>query len=205
MRGTRGEGMNHGKITEKDIEYWLWESPEAIPTIYVDAKIRWLARQYRVPSGIIDLLGLLRGKDEIGLFGHVLVVEVKNVPIDSKAIAQVSRYAADIQTIMDICYSGKGYSGYVHPYLDYPREIIKFVIGRKPKDKRVYFEADALNISMLVFDEKAGTLSKEFLPYENGQETEFEILANDPIWADYWEYGKQARAARAYNESLRRK
>lgn len=83
-------------LQEKDIEQYLWQNPSIITahrneeTLTVD---RWIARQLQVPSGIIDLFGILTN-------GAPVVVEVKNVMIDGRAIAQVLRYSHDIREIL---------------------------------------------------------------------------------------------------------
>ena len=79
-------------LAEADIEQYLFENPEYVhfDETYVD---RWLKRQYHVPSGVIDLLGVTAD-------GHLVVVEIKNLELRPDAIAQVRRYAFDIDHII---------------------------------------------------------------------------------------------------------
>lgn len=84
-------------LLEKDIEEYLWRNPQDIRwsnhsgEFYVD---QWLARQLEVPSGIIDLFGVLN-------IGCPVVVEVKNVAIDARGLAQVARYRHDIEETIE--------------------------------------------------------------------------------------------------------
>lgn len=105
-------------ILERDIENALFTNPELLPAAYITGMgaytfMGWLARQYSVPSGRIDLLGLLRydtsGFDFLpphlknidGPTYHPLIVELKRGKIDAAAVAQVGRYLCDIRDILD--------------------------------------------------------------------------------------------------------
>lgn len=87
---------NKVNLLEKDIEDYLWHHPESIETFnysinaHAPIILSWLARQFELPSGIADLIGL-------DTHGHIVVVEVKNVPIKKEAITQVCRYAKDVE------------------------------------------------------------------------------------------------------------
>lgn len=80
-------------LSEADIEEYLWRNPEALSVYRLHQVKRWLKRQYRVPSGIIDLLGITDT-------GFPVVVEVKDDPLQSRDIAQISRYAFDVHNIL---------------------------------------------------------------------------------------------------------
>lgn len=84
-------------LLEKDIEDWLFHNPKDLPheTEYYDETpiVKWIGRQYHLPSGIADLIGV-RGN------GKLVVVEVKNVAINKAAILQVCRYASDLEYIV---------------------------------------------------------------------------------------------------------
>lgn len=104
-------------MLERELEDFLFQNPAALP---VDCITRrnlftfegWIDRQFRVPSGRIDLLGLLKKDQERvdplhrqSLGYHPLIVELKRGVIDSKAVAQVGRYLHDIrETIDEIAY-----------------------------------------------------------------------------------------------------
>lgn len=85
-------------LVEKDIEDYLWENPEALSFYSRDGEEtigveQWISRQLEVPSGIIDLFGVFSN-------GNPVIVEVKNVPIDGKAVAQILRYEHDVWRIL---------------------------------------------------------------------------------------------------------
>lgn len=114
-------------ILEKDIEEYLWQHPSQCGVDY------WLKRQFAVPSGIIDLIGVTEDDD-------LVVVEVKNTPIDANALAQVSRYAYDIWMIRQM---------FVNQKADKPR-VYRMVVG-KSIDTRTMLEAEALSIQVSTF------------------------------------------------------
>lgn len=124
-------------LVEKDIEDWLWENPKSVHTNKGTVVERWVARQYAVPSGIIDLLGT-DGDDDY------VVVEVKNVTIDSGALTQVCRYATDIREIISN----------IDEYCLCDIAVEKVVIGQGPVSNKIIFEGDALDISLLTFEVK---------------------------------------------------
>lgn len=121
-------------LSEKDIEDYLWENPNEVKFNYRGDSFHidhWLARQFRVPSGIIDLFGVLNT-------GDPAVVEVKNVPIDAKALAQVRRYARDIEFVM----SERYHNGFP--------DITCIVVGESI-DNQALHEAQALNVATITF------------------------------------------------------
>lgn len=89
------------KLSERDIEDYLWNNPNLVSYIATDGHRmtvdRWIARQLVVPSGIIDLFGVLNT-------GWAVVVELKIVPLDGRVFSQVSRYANDINFAMRFRY-----------------------------------------------------------------------------------------------------
>ena len=84
-------------MKEKDIEDWLYKNPESLRFAGIR---RWIARQLSLPSGRLDLLGFSRmdGVDSLS------VVEIKNNVPDERALLQVSRYAYDIQRVLEFLY-----------------------------------------------------------------------------------------------------
>lgn len=132
--------MNHTKIdprkvniAEKDIEEWLYQNPSSLN---IES---WVARQLRLPSGIADLVGISRDYS----IPRLTVIEVKNVEIDSAALAQVSRYAYDIYQIQT-CFDLEFY--------DYA--IKKIVIGKGEPSNKVMAEALALDVFLHTFNIK---------------------------------------------------
>lgn len=121
---------------EKDIEDYLYRHPSLISNWGFNVQ-KWIAKQYRVPSGIIDLLGLAKANYTEERF-NPLVLEVKNDSIKSKDLAQVCRYAYDIDRIMmirDFSYE----EGFTQ----------KMVLGVGIPDSRVVQEADSMNVSIV--------------------------------------------------------
>jgi hypothetical protein len=120
-------------LTEADIEEYFFHHPEKIsfPWSEEPGITEWIGRQYRVSSGIIDLLGMNK-------FGGVAVVELKNVPLESKHLAQVARYAQDIE---DAC----TFNGLYLP-------VWRILIGRDWRDSHFLEEADAIGVSVMTFE-----------------------------------------------------
>ena len=118
------------QLSERDIEDYLWDNPEKVPTVE-----RWIARQVDLPNGRLDMLG-------INKFGAPVIVELKNTSVSSDALTQVFRYAFDIQSILEV-------------KLDYPEEHIhvsKIVIGVGEPTTRVLQEAEAMGIRIMAFN-----------------------------------------------------
>lgn len=123
-------------LAEKDIEDWIYmNDEEAIPLNWgPDTYVKeWIARQYHVPSGIIDLLGITND-------GDFVVVEVKNTEITSEALAQVCRYAYDIRMAM------------MHVLGSEDATVFKIVIGKGSPETKIMFEARALDVSLYTFE-----------------------------------------------------
>ena len=118
-------------LSEEDIENWIYENPNDISSEYQIPVRKWVARQFKVPSGIIDLLGV----DEQGSY---LVLEIKNTKIASGALTQVSRYAEDITEI-------------IQRITNRPLHVRKVVIGTEDVSDELMFEANALGIRILTF------------------------------------------------------
>lgn len=119
------------QLSEKDIEDWLWENPQAIES-YGRVVKEWIGRQVIVPSGRIDLLGINRADG-------LVVVEVKNVVFESKHLTQVQRYARDLE---DVYFELTGE----------PFPVWKFLIGPFEPDNTVLMEADAMDIRIICID-----------------------------------------------------
>ena len=91
-----------------------------------------------MPSGIADLIGV---RDN----GMVVVVEVKNVPINKAAVLQVCRYALDLKYI-------------VNERMDYPHmgdgnePAIEMILIGPSIDDQTFYEAQAVNVRVFQFD-----------------------------------------------------
>lgn len=159
-------------ILEKDIEDYLYANPSCIETRYSKVT-KWIKRQYPVPSGIIDLLGIAED-------GDLVLVEVKNVAIDASALTQISRYAFDIENVIGIILlNEEGESPPTHLY--------KVLVGRSV-DSRTFVEAEALNIDVITFavEMHLETTSPLTRTQESRDRTESQYLAmaNDPDIAE---------------------
>lgn len=100
-------------LSEKDIEDWLYANPSSIPTDPCGDRrriVRWIGRQYHLPSGVADLIGRTENDD-------VVVIEVKRVPLTKLAILQVARYASDIEQMMYVADEHYGDNLKVHRLL----------------------------------------------------------------------------------------
>ncbi len=133
-------------LSERDLEDYLFTHPGAIRT-YFGSDISWIARQFRVPSGIIDLLGYTI--TNTGGRPWPVVVELKSVPISSAAITQVCRYSSDVYNAICLCDP--------ELYCDFgEREtVFKIVIGPGGSlSNELLYEANALNVSLFTFEPK---------------------------------------------------
>lgn len=157
-------------LCERDIEDYLFSEPSAIYVGVHGDVVKWIKRQMKVPSGIIDLLGVTSSR-------AIVVVEVKNVPIDSSALAQVSRYALDIRNIKDYIFNRLGETDWV---IDPP--IIKVVVGRSA-DAKVMLEAESMGVHVMRFDVKLSidaTLVAWKDTYLNDRYAQWQEISNDP-------------------------
>lgn len=118
-------------LKEKDIEEYLYQHPHSLLTRNKYPITHFVLRQFTVPSGIIDLVGMSEDSEAV-------VVEVKNVTITSDALAQVCRYAADMERIL---------ARLPHPYV---YDVHKIVVGTNITNEAM-FEANALGIRVYTF------------------------------------------------------
>jgi hypothetical protein len=126
-------------LVEKDIEDWLYENPDALTSRYHDHPItKWIGRQYALPSGIADLIGI---RDN----GMLVVVEVKNVAINKAAVLQVCRYQHDLKYIV-----GQRMD-YLH-VTDGNEPIIEMILVGPTIDDQTFTEAQAVNVQVFRFD-----------------------------------------------------
>ena len=119
------------QLSEKDLEDWLYENSSAFNYYGIKPITKWAARQFSVPSGVIDLLGI----NDAGQFS---VVEVKNVVLTSSCLTQVCRYAHDIS---EICF--RSIDGWRE------EEISKYLVGPYIPDADFLVEANALNVDVM--------------------------------------------------------
>lgn len=125
-------------LLEKDIEDWLYENPGALYAPRENnAIVEWIGRQYSLPSGIADLIGVRED-------GMLVVVEVKNVPINKAAVLQVCRYTEDLRHIITqrMDYPFVSLSG--EPHID-------MILVGPSVDSQTMTEADAVNARIFCF------------------------------------------------------
>jgi len=125
-------------LLEKDIEDWLFENPDKVPCSWGDRTVeRWIGRQYQLPSGIADLIGI---RDD----GMVVIVEVKNVSINKAAVLQVCRYADDIKHVL-----GNRMS-YPHRR-DFEEPTVEMILFGPSIDEQTLIEAQAVGVKAICF------------------------------------------------------
>lgn len=120
-------------IPERAIEDWLFDNPTSVRTFDGCFVERWIARQFKVPSGIIDLLGFC---DD----GSAIVVEVKNESPTSSALTQVKRYASDIANVIMKIPN--------HNLLP----VKMTVVGADGMSDQLLFEADAMEVAIMSYE-----------------------------------------------------
>lgn len=123
---------NKVNLAEADIEEYLWQHPELLVLSHPSDRRRvdhWIGRQYEVPSGIIDLWG-------VTTLSEVIVVEVKKGAINAQAIAQVCRYALDIERVISRFAT--------------PGNTFRVVVGTSI-DRQAMFECHAAGVDPFIF------------------------------------------------------
>jgi hypothetical protein len=158
-------------LLEKDIEDWLYRNPHALGQEYMGDYVvdRWIGRQYSLPSGIADLIG-------VGEKNLLVVAEVKNVPINKAAVLQVCRYAADLSDIVG------NRDGYHRRDNNDPFYVKKVLVGPSIDDQ-TFLEATACDVRVIEFEADLrltlGALSPTREAYERRQEQLHAISLRD--------------------------
>lgn len=120
------------QFSERKLEDWMIENPKAFSEV---GEFRWLGRQVKVASGIIDLLGLSKWDADDGAIVHLHVIELKSCDAKSEHVAQVCRYAADIENTLPV-YGSIQYS------------VFKTLITVGSPIAQVQYEADAMDVEL---------------------------------------------------------
>lgn len=155
--------------SEKKLEDHLFAHPEALQYPFGHRHVdRWLERQYRVPSGIIDLIGIAPGSNQLW------VVEIKNRPIKTDALTQVCRYAFDIAQICKACQDQLENSYQRRFPTVYP--VAKMVIGSHFTPD-LWDEAEALEIAVVTF-----TIEGEQPVFNKSGSTHEYTICREPAW-----------------------
>ena len=143
-------------ILERDLEERLYSSPSLLNPAIITGRTNyamqgWIARQMRVPSGRIDLLGMLvkyngPNDDDWGpeVTRHPVIVELKRGAIDAAALAQVGRYLNDIRNIVETI-------EYVWGIAPTGRDLFAVIVGERA-DRNTILAARGLGIVLLSYD-----------------------------------------------------
>lgn len=169
--------ISRANLTEKDIEDWLYENRSSLFFTGESGGIsieRWFGRQYQLPSGIADLIGVCSD-------GRLAVIEVKNVPINKAAVLQVCRYAADLEEIAGYRLGYPGTQNWESPK-------VQRVLFGPDMDSQTFLEAMGLGVDVYLF---AATLrinvtQLRFTKYSDEVRREkHESIAAQPEWNIY--------------------
>jgi hypothetical protein len=162
---------NKVNLSESDIEDWLYENPGEVDT-GMGTIDRWLGRQYKLPSGIADLIGH-------NAFG-IAVIEIKNVPITKAAVLQVCRYAVDLEQIAEFRDRFPRYGG--------AQVAVQRVLIGPSIDNQTFAETLACNVFYVQFKTNFYlTISRIEWPKDYRQELrhQFAVIASGEEWNDF--------------------
>lgn len=160
------------QIFEKDIEDMLYKNPKKLGVDY------WIERQFRVPSGVIDLLGVnCVPRSKLPIFS---VYELKITEPKSEHLAQIYRYASDIENAL---LKRSEYYDEEHQKLAYPR-VDKYVLCMGEPSNKILMEANAMNIDVKSFEfdvngikiHNSWCFTKEFRKEEENKLKEISLL-----------------------------
>jgi hypothetical protein len=184
-------------LLEKDIEDWLFENPDSIRYPYYENPItKWIGRQYQLPSGIADLIGI---REDMKL----VVVEIKNVPINKAAILQICRYAYDLKHIVS--------NRMNYPFVSESNEPdVEMVVIGQSIDGQTFMEAQAVSVNVYSFsvtldlDVNRMNLTNEI---RKSMRNQHDLIADKPEWGIYgltakedYEQFERERAAAAHED-----
>lgn len=182
-------------MMERDLEAVLFDYPRLIPPLFgtgsyaCPAVSSWVARQYTVPSGRIDLLGVR----EYPPYRTLVVVELKRGEIDARSLTQVCRYAADIENILAHITHTNG----VMPVGD--SRVNKIVIGSRIAHQQ-YIAAEGMGVSVYSYCVERDRLEISPIIFEDSWRwVAYERIAEDSIF-DYWAKKARQEAAQLSRE-----
>jgi len=160
--------MSMNSLSEKELEDIICEEPGYLAGEEHDLS-GVIARQVRLPHGILDILGfrrMKRGPHLHSIYPQIIIVELKARRLSQEDIAQVSRYTYDILFILGDGAIGISQDAYFaknitqrerlladaaadclglyravgkHPFQD--TSILPVLIGKKPTNKKVLISA----------------------------------------------------------------
>lgn len=132
--------------SEKHLEDFLFSKPHIIFPI----QTRVIARQYKLPSGIADMV--------LAHLQRLAVVELKKGAIDAITIAQCLRYMGDMQGILEgvlgrLYAQGSLNQGeFTAAFIRIPQYVQGVVIGKSFEDEKLITVCEAANICALTYD-----------------------------------------------------
>lgn len=162
-------------LLERDIEDWLHENPSVLYQYCKDNPITgWIGRQYQLPSGIADLIGVRQDS-------KLVVIEVKNVAINKAAVLQVCRYADDLKCIV------LQRTDYPH-MRDWSEPVIEMIVVGPSIDPQTFTEAQAVGVRIFQFSAQltldiSGTNWTH--EYRDSRDEQHGSIAAKPEWAIY--------------------
>lgn len=174
--------------TEKHLEDWIVNNPshfadcqpgEQFYSAFVD---RFIGRQFRLPFGIVDLIGVKTNT--------LQVIELKKGVIDYASVCQCMRYVAQIKEIV------------TYAYYDCPDarqfnvSVDGMIVGHSFEAKDVQMIASAAGICTVIYDCNPDTLTYEFSDDYIDYETQISISYADGMCKEYL-YGSIGEAIRS--------
>lgn len=118
-------------LSEREIEGLIFAHCKPWRFSNSELVVDWTHRQLRLPSGVLDLMGITEWK-------NVVVAELKKGKADGRAIAQVGRYAFDIEKVFPS-----------YEFNDGPK-VLKCVIAEKFDDKTIA-ECHSMGVTPVLF------------------------------------------------------
>lgn len=190
MRNDNANGGSRQGLapSEKHLEDYLWGHPEALGMIYAPdptPEYSFIFRQFRLPSGIVDLLG----------FDYRLVAfELKRGTVTSQALAQLLRYMCDLKHAVDRflfeCQEHERLRAWAHyHWTNEGADVHNFVrgvlIGNDVEDKNLLIACAACGVNVYTyrFDGSLYTFEQAYTPEICGWDyyTEIVKLSKGPL------------------------
>lgn len=145
--------------SEKHLEDYLWEHPEALGMVGVPPQYgddfpvyRFALRQFRLPSGIVDL---------VGFDYRLCAFELKKGTLTARALTQLLRYMRDLKWTVDQILFDCSESDFARPWLDqywHPeyawasRLVGGVLIGHDIEDDNLLVACAAVGVDVYVYD-----------------------------------------------------
>jgi len=117
------------KLSEHDLETWMYDHPEIL--FHFLGEFKWIAKQFEIPSGKIDLLGMSEKLNSL------ILVELKISEFKEAYLTQISRYSKDLDDIQELFPT------------KYAIPVISILIATGEPSKIVQYSANALKINLM--------------------------------------------------------